>query len=72
MRTQTTNVTNVLTVFKQLPLKDKIAVSKAIDLEILGIRAKKLEKSIVENDITMDEIVAEIKAYRLEKKQVHS
>jgi hypothetical protein len=72
MRTITNNVSNVLTVFKQLPVKDKIAVSKAIDREILLIRASKLDKSVVENNISMNDIITETKAVRREKKQVCS
>lgn len=59
---------NVLSVFKQLPVKDKIAVSKAINREIILIRALKLDKSVKENTISMKDIIAETKAARSEKK----
>ena len=70
MKATASNVDSVLSVFKLLPVKDKIAVSKAIDREILIARAKKLDKSIAENSISMDDILAETKAARGERKHI--
>ena len=72
MRTVSANTSTILTAFKQLPLKEKLAVSKQIDREILVLRAKELDKKIAPNNFTMTEILAETKAVRRERKNICS
>jgi len=70
MSTSLTSVSDILSIIKKLPVKDKIALSKAIDQEVLVERAKKLDKSIRANNISMLDIVTETKAARYERKRL--
>jgi hypothetical protein len=62
----------ILTVFRNLPVKEKIKLSKAIDREILIVRAKALDKSVKKNNVSMSDIVNETKAARYERKHIRS
>ena len=70
MSTSLTSVSDILSIIKKLPVKDKIALGKAIDQDVLVERAKKLDKSIRANNISMLDIVAETKAARYERKRL--
>jgi hypothetical protein len=69
---QTEKISDVMTRFRQLSIREKISVSKAIDKEILIERAASLDKSVKPNDIHLTEIVSELKAYRSERKNIRS
>ena len=54
----------ILKLIKSLSLDDKIQLEKELEKETLTLRAEKLSSRIRENDITMKEIVDEIKTVR--------
>ena len=70
MKTKTNGINDVLALFRRLSIGEKITVSKAIDEEIFIERAASLDESIKPNDITLSEIVSELKAYRSERKKI--
>ncbi len=70
MSTSLTSVSDILSIIKKLPVKDKIALGKAIDQDVLVERAKILDKSIRANNISMLDIVAETKVARYERKRL--
>ena len=54
----------ILKLVKSLTIEDKLRIEEEIEKETLLFRAKKLDESIPENSIEMEDIVQEIQAYR--------
>jgi len=48
-------------------MEDKIRLEKELEKETLAYRAQKLSEKILPNELTMDDIVAEISEYRIKK-----
>lgn len=55
---------DILNLIKGFRIEDKVLIEEQIEKETLKYRAKKLSKRIKPNNITMDEIVFEVKAVR--------
>lgn len=59
---------DLLKLIKTLPIQDKLKIEKELEKETLIYRSNLLSKSIKENQIDMESIVAEVLEYRTERK----
>lgn len=59
---------DILSLIKSFTIEDKVLIEKEIEKETLKYRANKLSKRIKPNNITMGEIVEEVKAGRKQLK----
>jgi hypothetical protein len=59
---------DLLKLIKTLPIQDKLKIEKELEKETLIYRSNLLSKSIKENQIDMESIVAEVSEYRTERK----
>ncbi len=60
---------DILKIIQSLTIEDKLLVEKELEKETLLHRAKKLDRNIIKNSISMDDIVSEIAAYRDENNE---
>jgi hypothetical protein len=58
---------DILSLVKSLTIQDKIRIEKEIEKETLIFRAKQLDAKIKSCNISMDDVIAEISAYRAKK-----
>ncbi|MBW8330523.1 MAG: hypothetical protein K0M40_00765 [Prolixibacteraceae bacterium] len=59
---------DLIKLIKTLPIQDKLKIEKELEKETLIYRSNLLSKSIKENQIDMESIVAEVSEYRTERK----
>lgn len=59
---------DLIKLIKTLPIQDKLKIEKELEKETLIYRSNLLSKSIKENQIDMESIVAEVSEYRIERK----
>ena len=55
---------DVLKLIKSFSIEDKVRLEKALEKETLVYRAQKLSEKIKANDLTMEDVVAEVAEYR--------
>lgn len=62
---------DILKLVKSLTIEDKLRIEQEIEKETLSFRARKLDEKIPENPIGIDEIIEEVREYRvrLDEKQ---
>jgi len=53
-----------LKLIKSFSIEDKVRLEKELEKETLSYRAKKLTEKIKENELTIDNILAEVSEYR--------
>ena len=58
---------DILKIVKSMSIQDKLKVERELENETLLFRARKLDTKIKKNTLTMNDIVAEIEEYRIEK-----
>ena len=58
----------IVKLIKSLSIEDKVRLEKELEKETLLYRAQKLSEKIKQNDLTMDDVVAEVSAYRSKQK----
>ena len=61
---------DLVKLIKTLPIQDKLKIEKELEKETLIYRSNLLSKSIKENQIDMESIVAEVSEYRTEKNDI--
>jgi hypothetical protein len=59
----------VIKAFESLPMRDRLAVAKKIQLNVADQLFKKLDAELPDLQMSTEEIQEEINAYRREKKQ---
>lgn len=59
---------DILKLIKSFSIEDKVRLEKELEKETLVYRAQKLSENISQNDITMEDIVIEVSAYRNKQK----
>ena len=55
---------DVLKLVKSFSIEDKVRLEKELEKETLGYRSRKMSERIKANDLTTDDIVAEVTEYR--------
>jgi hypothetical protein len=55
---------DVLKLIKSFSIEDKVRLEKELEKETLVYRAKKISERIKPNDLTIDDIVAEVSEFR--------
>ena len=55
---------DVLKLIKSFSIEDKVRLEKELEKETLLYRAQKLSEITMANNLTMDDVVAEVAAYR--------
>lgn len=55
---------DILKLIKSFSIEDKVRLEKELEKETLVYRAQKLSERIKANDLTSEDIVAEVAAYR--------
>jgi hypothetical protein len=55
---------DVLKLIKSFSIEDKVRLEKELEKETLVYRAQKLSEKIKANDLTMEDVVAEVAEYR--------
>ena len=55
---------DVLKLIKSFSIEDKVRLEKELEKETLLYRSQKLSERTRANDITMDDVIAEVAAYR--------
>ena len=55
---------DVLKLIKSFSIEDKVRLEKELEKETLVYRGQKLSEKIKINDLTMDDVVAEVAEYR--------
>lgn len=55
---------DVLILIKSFSIEDKVRLEKELEKETLIYRAQKLSEKIKANDLTMEDVVAEVAEYR--------
>jgi len=55
---------DVLKLIKSFSIEDKVRLEKELEKETLVYRAEKLSERIKPNDLTMEDVVAEVSEYR--------
>jgi hypothetical protein len=55
---------DVLKLIKSFSIEDKVRLEKELEKETLIYRARKLSEKIKVNDLTIDDVVAEVAEYR--------
>jgi hypothetical protein len=58
---------DVLRLIKSFSIEDKVKLEKELEKETLLYRAKKLSQRIKVNDLTMEDVLAEVSEYRKRK-----
>lgn len=58
----------ILNLIKSFSIEDKIRLEKELEKETLKYRAQKLSEKIRKNDLTMEDVVSEVSAYRQKQK----
>ncbi|MBN2236732.1 MAG: hypothetical protein JW729_04185 [Bacteroidales bacterium] len=58
---------DILKIVKSMSIQDKLKVERELENETLLFRAKKLDTKVKKNTLNMNDIVAEIEEYRIEK-----
>ena len=58
---------DILKIVKSMSIQDKLKVERELENETLLINKKKLDNKIKKNTLNMNDIVAEIEEYRIEK-----
>ena len=58
---------DVLKLIKSFSIEDKVRLEKELEKETLVYRAQKLTESVKVNDLTMEDVVAEVAEYRKKK-----
>ena len=58
---------DVLNLIKAFSMEDKVRLEKELEKETLIYRAQKLSENIKTNDLTMEDVVAEVMEYRKRK-----
>jgi hypothetical protein len=58
---------DVLKLIKSFSMEDKVRLEKELEKETLIYRAQKLSENIKANDLTMEDVVAEVMEYRKRK-----
>jgi hypothetical protein len=59
---------DILKLIKSFSIEDKVRLEKELEKETLVYRAQKLSEKIRQNDMTMEDIVIEVSAYRNKQK----
>lgn len=59
---------DILRLIKSFTIEDKVIIEKQIEKETLKYRVKQLDKRIKPNNLTMEEIIGEVKEVRKSKK----
>ena len=55
---------DILKLIKSFSIEDKVRLEKVLEKETLVYRAQKLSERIEANDLTMEDVVAEVAEYR--------
>jgi Fic family protein len=55
---------DILKLIKSFSIEDKVRLEKELEKETLEYRAKKLSERIKGNELTLEDVVAEISTYR--------
>jgi ribosomal protein L29 len=66
---------DVLKLIRSFSIEDKVRLEKELEKETLVYRAQKLSEKIKPNDLSIDDVVAEVKEYRKKpnaKGSIHS
>ncbi|MBK6966124.1 MAG: hypothetical protein IPH20_19935 [Bacteroidales bacterium] len=58
----------ILKLIKSFSIEDKVRLEKELEKETLVYRALKLSEKVKKNDLSMEDIVAEVSVYRSEQK----
>lgn len=58
---------DILKIVKSMSIQDKLKIERELENETLLFRAKKLDAKVKRNTLNMNDIVAEIEEYRIEK-----
>jgi len=58
----------IVKLIKSFSIEDKVRLEKELEKETLVYRAQKLSEKIKKNDLTMEDVVAEVSAYRTRQK----
>lgn len=58
---------DILKIIRSLSIEDKLKVENELEKETLLFRARQLDAKIKKNTLTLDDIVADIVEYRIEK-----
>ena len=58
---------DVLKLIKSFSIEDKVRLEKELEKETLVFRAKKLSDRIKKNDLTIEDVLTEVSAYRNNK-----
>ena len=58
---------DVLRLIKSFSIEDKVKLEKELEKETLLYRAKKLSQRIKVNNLTMEDVIAEVSEYRKRK-----
>jgi hypothetical protein len=58
---------DILKLIKSFSIEDKVRLEKELEKETLVFRAKKLSDSIKKNDLTIEDVLTEVSAYRKNK-----
>jgi hypothetical protein len=58
---------DIVKLIKSFSIEDKVRLEKELEKETLEYRAKKLSERIKGNDLTLEDVVAEISTYRKKK-----
>jgi hypothetical protein len=59
---------DILKLIKSFSIEDKVRLEKELEKETLVYRAQKLSEKIRQNDMTMEDVVIEVSAYRNKQK----
>ncbi len=58
---------DILKLIKSFSIEDKVRLEKELEKETLVFRAKKLSERIKKNDLTIEDVITEVSAYRKTK-----
>jgi len=58
---------DILKLIHSFSIEDKVRLEKELEKETLSYRAQKLSEKIKPNDLTMEDVVTEVAAYRKKK-----
>lgn len=59
---------DILKLIKSFSIEDKVRLEKELEKETLVYRAEKLSEKIKDNNLTMEDVVNEVSAYRNKQK----
>jgi len=60
---------DILKLIKSFSIEDKVRLEKELEKETLVYRAQKLSEKIKDNNLTMEDVVIEVSAYRNKQKE---